>query len=186
MISAGNNSNLELGIQISNSLFFTNARSFTASSPPSENGKFEINVNLSQLNSGKIYYRAYARNQLFESFGNKKRFKLPEVEQKDEFSIFPNATAVQGNWKENWMGVFQEYSNGWIYHIDLGWCFASPDSRGNVWLWISDHGWVWTNDSTWPHLYRNQSNSWLYLLIRQTGPAVIFDHMHGSFMHLNK
>ncbi|MGB0355785.1 MAG: hypothetical protein ACPGII_06950, partial [Opitutales bacterium] len=67
-----------------------------------------------------------------------------------------------------------------------GWCFASPDNNGNVWLWINDHGWVWTNGSTWPHLYRNETSSWLYLLIRQSGPAVFFDQMHGSFMHLNK
>jgi hypothetical protein len=138
------------------------------------------------LNSDKIYYRAYARNQLFESFGNKKRLRLPEIQKEEDFSLFPDATILEDGWKENWLGVFHEYSNGWMYHLDLGWCFASPDNNGNVWLWINDHGWVWTNGSTWPHLYRNETSSWLYLLVRQSGPAVFFDQMHGSFMHLNK
>ena len=99
---------------------------------------------------------------------------------------FSFQAGTRGRWKENWLGVFQEYPNGWIYQLDLGWCYASPDRSGNVWLWINDHGWVWTNGSTWPHLYRNQTSSWIYLLIRQSGPAVFFDQMHGSFMHLNK
>ena len=127
-----------------------------------------------------------ARNSLFESFGVKKKAQIPEVENIPHETLFADAYELEDGWKENWLGVFHEYSNGWMYHLDLGWCFASPDNNGNVWLWINDHGWVWTNGSTWPHLYRNETSSWLYLLIRQSGPAVFFDQMHGSFMHLNK
>jgi hypothetical protein len=191
LLSDGNNSDLELGFQVSDSIFFDNAEEILIYEKLEEESLFSVSLDLTSISARRIYFRAFARNQYFESFGSKKRFRLPELETKEtepkeNNSLFPNATRLEDNWKENWMGVFQENPNGWIYHIGLGWCFASPDNNGNVWLWINDHGWVWTNGSTWPHLFRNQTSSWLYLLIRQSGPAVFFDQMHGSFMHLNK
>lgn len=186
ILSPGNNQDLLLGIQVSESLFFTNPSDFVSEGFPSEDSTFDVRINSTQFQSKRLYFRAYARNSLFESFGNKKRLRLPETEPKENTSLFPNATKLEDNWKENWMGVFQENPNGWIYHIGLGWCFASPDNNGNVWLWINDHGWVWTNKITWPYLYRNNTTSWLYLLIRQSGPAVLFDELSGSFIRVNK
>jgi hypothetical protein len=184
--SDGNNPDLIFGFQLSDSIFFDQTEEIIVQGNFAEGDLLETSFDFSYLEANRLYYRAFARNSLFESFGTKKRARLPEIEKEKELSLFPGAVKIEDGWKENWMGVFQENPNGWIYHIGLGWCFASPDNNGNVWLWINDHGWVWTNGSTWPHLFRNQTSSWLYLLIRQSGPAVFFDQMHGSFMHLNK
>jgi hypothetical protein len=186
ILSDGNNEDLVIGFQVSDSIFFNQTEEIIVQGNFAEGDVFEASFDFSHITLNRIYFRAFARNSLFESFGSKKRAKIPEIETMPEFILFPDAERLEDGWKENWLGVFHEYSNGWMYHLDLGWCFASPDNNGNVWLWINDHGWVWTNGSTWPHLYRNETSSWLYLLIRQSGPAVFFDQMHGSFMHLNK
>jgi hypothetical protein len=183
--SLGNNPDLIFGFQVSDSIFFDQAEEIIVQGNFAEGDLLETSFDFSYLEADRLYYRAFARNSLFESFGTKKRARMPVIETIPP-TLFPDAERLEDGWKENWLGVFHEYSNGWMYHLDLGWCFASPDNLGNVWLWINDHGWVWTNDSTWPHLFRNQTSSWLYLLIRQSGPAVFFDQMHGSFMHLNK
>jgi hypothetical protein len=183
--SDGNNPDLIFGFQVSDSIFFDQAEEIIVQGNFAEGDLLETSFDFSYLEADRLYYRAFARNSLFESFGTKKRARMPVIETIPP-TLFPDAERLEDGWKENWLGVFHEYSNGWMYHLDLGWCFASPDNNGNVWLWINDHGWVWTNGSTWPHLYRNETSSWLYLLIRQSGPAVFFDQMHGSFMHLNK
>ena len=38
----------------------------------------------------------------------------------------------------------------------------------------------------WPHLYRNETASWFYLLQRESEPALIFDRMNGQFLPLQK
>jgi hypothetical protein len=183
ILSDGNNEDLVIGFQVSDSIFFNQTEEIIVQGNFAEGDVFEASFDFSHISLNRIYFRAFARNSLFESFGSKKRAKIPEIETMPKLILFPEAERLEDGWKENWLGVFHEYSNGWMYHLDLGWCFASPDNNGNVWLWINDHGWVWTNGSTWPHLYRNETSSWLYLLIRQSGPAVFFDQMHGSFMH---
>ena len=54
----------------------------------------------------RLYYRAFARNSLFESFGTKKRARLPEFETIPEKNLFPDALELEGGWKENWLGVW--------------------------------------------------------------------------------
>ena len=185
ILSDGNNQDLIVGFQVSDSIFFNQAEEIIVPGNFDEGDIFEASFDFSHVVSNRIYFRAFARNSLFESFGSKKRAKIPEIETIPQETLFPDAYALEGGWKENWLGVFQEYPNGWVYHLDLGWCYVTPDEKENVWLWNHLNGWLWTNEQTWPYLYKNDTSSWLYLLHRRSGPAVMYDHLHGYFMHLH-
>ena len=185
ILSDGNNDDLVIGFQVSDSIFFNQTEEIIAQGNFAEGDAFEASFDFSHITSDRTYFRAFARNSLFESFGSKKRAKIPEIETIPQETLFPDADVLETGWKENWLGVFQEYPNGWIYHIDLGWCFASPNDIGGIWLWTNINGWIWTSEQTSPYFYKNETSSWLYLLRRQSGSAVMYDHLHGYFMHLS-
>ena len=184
ILSDGNNNDLVIGFQVSDSIFFNQSEEIIVEGDFGEGDIFEASFDFSHITTNRIYFRAFARNSLIESFGSKKRAKIPAIETIPKETLFPDAYALEGGWKENWLGVFQEYPNRWIYHLDLGWCFVSPDGVGGIWLWTQLQGWLWTNEQAWPYLYKNDTLSWLYLLRRQSGSAVMYDHLHGYFMHL--
>jgi hypothetical protein len=184
LLSDGNNSDLELGFQVSDSIFFDNAEEILIYEKLEEESLFSVSLDLTSISARRIYFRAFARNQYFESFGSKKRFRLPEIESSKEVGLFPDAFVLEDGWKENWLGLFHEYPNGWIYHLDLAWCYAAKDETGGLWLWTDSNGWAWTNQITWPHIYINDTSSWVYLVPRVNGPAVIFDYEEGKFFHL--
>ena len=173
------------GFQISESIFFDNADEIFVEANFTEDKPFEAKYDYSHLEGNRFYYRAFARTSANESFGSKKRAVIPETETISENILFPHALVLEGGWKENWLGVFKEYPSGWIYHLDFGWCYTSSDNNGGIWLWTHSNGWVWTNEQTWPYLFKNETSSWLYLLYRESGPAVMFDHLHGYFMPLH-
>ena len=185
LLSDGNNSDLELGFQVSDSIFFDNAEEILVKEKLEEESLFAVSLDLRGISARRIYFRAFARNQHYESFGSKKRFKLPELESPKEVGLFPDAVVLNDGWKENWLGLFHEYPNGWIYHLDLAWCYAAKDETGGLWLWTDSNGWAWTNQRTWPHIYINETSSWVYLVPRVNGPAVIFDYEEEKFLHLD-
>ena len=123
-MSDGNNNDLVIGFQVSDSIFFNQSEEIIVEGDFGEGDIFEASFDFSHITTNRIYFRAFARNSLFESFGSKKRAKIPAIETIPKETLFPDAYALEGGWKENWLGVFQEYPNRWIYHLDLGWCFV--------------------------------------------------------------
>ena len=135
---------------MSDSIFFDQAEEIIVQGNFAEGDLLEASFDYADSEFNRLYYRAFARNSLFESFGTKKRARLPEFDTIPEKNLFPDALELEGGWKENWLGVFQEYPNGWVYHLDLGWCFASQDDSGGIWLWTHMNGWIWTSEQTSP------------------------------------
>ena len=76
----------------------------------------------------------------------------------------------KGDWYTlDWLGYFYDASNGWIYHMELGWLNAVEGEDGNYWLYDESLGWLWTGpeyfDSTTSgkaYLYSSDRVSWLY------------------------
>ena len=64
----------------------------------------------------------------------------------------------------DWLGTFQPYANGWIFHARLGWLYAPASTGEGNWLWSSTEGWLWTQNGIAPHFYNHESTNWLYLL----------------------
>jgi hypothetical protein len=77
---------------------------------------------------------------------------------------------TKGDWYTlDWLGYFYDASNGWIYHVELGWLNAVEAENGNYWFYDSELGWLWTGptyfDSTQSdkaYLYSVSESGWLY------------------------
>jgi hypothetical protein len=77
---------------------------------------------------------------------------------------------TKGDWYTlDWLGYFYDASNGWIYHVELGWLNAVEAEDGNYWFYDSELGWLWTGptyfDSTQSdkaYIYSVSESGWLY------------------------
>jgi hypothetical protein len=88
----------------------------------------------------------------------------------------------ENGWRTSpWFGSFLPQSNGWIYHLGLGWVYAQPDGQGGLWLWMDAEGWVWSAPHCWPHLWKDRSNNWLYFVKEHEGKPALYDYSTESF-----
>ena len=70
-----------------------------------------------------------------------------------------------GGWRRlSWFGDYTPMgTEGWIWHNQHGFFYvASNSSQNSLWLFTSDMGWLWTEDSAYPFLYRNNDAAWLW------------------------
>ena len=94
---------------------------------------------------------------------------------------------TQSNWLENpWLGIFSPVSNGWNYHVQLGWLYI-PSTKGNsFWAWsLALDKWIWLSDQAYPfvYCYNQPSSFWIYLLLESSDGAHIraYDYSSGSW-----
>ena len=163
-----------LGVELSRHQFFqTTDPSTRRFSADDYNGSFEIHVHELEPEA-QYFYRAYAENAEGISYGAKKRFTTPVPEARD---LWAEARAVGYGWLElPWFGYFQAFDSDWIYHGKLGWLFAQEEANGEgFWLWFQHMGWLWTSEESFPYLYRDSTQSWLYFLDREEGSAAFYD-----------
>lgn len=71
--------------------------------------------------------------------------------------------AAHNGWQESWFGIYLEFKNKWVYHINHKWLYVSDDGEGGVWAWFSEEGWMWTNNKTYPYFHKHRTKEWLYL-----------------------
>ena len=179
IIADGNNDHLELGIQISSDFYFSEPIEIFSEN---NGNSFEVDFDTAQFDSNKLFYRATAKNQLFESFGAIKRLSLSNISA----TVLVGAEKNAAGWEHShWFGDYLPQPNRWLYHTDLGWCFVVIN-HDNHWLWMEEHGWLWTTPEVWPYMFKNETSSWIYLLQRKSGPAVIFDQLHQQFIPIQK
>ena len=105
------------------------------------------------------------------------------VDQNATAPAWWEADADSGNgWRSSaWLGSYRPYSNGWIYHLGLGWAYARPDEMGGLWLWMPSEEWVWTVPHCWPHLWKHSSSNWLYFVKEHEGKPALYDYSTESF-----
>ena len=71
-------------------------------------------------------------------------------------------------WLENpWLGTLMTVSNGWNFHLNLGWIYT-PSPKGNsFWAW-SDilKKWTWLSDQSYPFIYCYSPTDpfWIYFV----------------------
>ena len=83
---------------------------------------------------------------------------------------------TKGDWYTlDWLGYFYDASNGWIYHVELGWLNAVEGDDGNYWLYDESGDWLWTgpNILTAPHRVN-------HFCIRQQKDGCIFNTQDGK------
>ena len=164
---------LQAGIEISTSLGFRESQLHLAEL---DGDNFQIKRN--DLEPGaRYYYRAFAINQVGETKGTRKRLKIPALPQPTAW--WANMPDAGNGWIDSrWFGAFQKFEETeWIYHTQLGWIFAPANSTDGIWFWMEKEGWLWTNRQAWPHLWKHNSGSWLYLHeTRRNGNVLFFDY----------
>ncbi|MFC1452368.1 alpha/beta hydrolase-fold protein [Verrucomicrobiota bacterium] len=75
------------------------------------------------------------------------------------------AVDLGGGWRWlAWFGTFNVDSDPWVFHNEHGWMYRAGESAANLWFWTADMGWLWTSDTAYPFLYRNQDGAWLWYL----------------------
>jgi hypothetical protein len=136
-----------------------------------------------KLEAGSTYYyRAYARNEVGENQGSIRKLKVPKVEERKAW--WSESLDMGGGWRQSeWLGTFRKSEgNDWIFHLQLGWVFARPDSESGLWLWLKEYGWLWTQKEAWPYLWANRSADWLYFVTQLRREALFFRPSDGQLI----
>jgi hypothetical protein len=79
------------------------------------------------------------------------------------------------------IGTFRLHENGWLYHLHLGWLYASTAVDDSLWVWSNEHRWLWTRKDVFPFVYRWEDANWLYFLLRSDGAFHIFNYASDSY-----
>ena len=135
----------------------------------------EFHLRPEGLAPGRYSYRAYGINGVGETLGSTRTFEKPDQESPDSSAL--QAVEMASGWMRSpWFGIFQEYGNGWIFHVRLGWLFLSEDGSGGIWLWMESEGWLWAQPGVWPFLWKDGVNNWLYLIEAPEGNFKVYDY----------
>ena len=85
------------------------------------------------------------------------------------------ATGVKnqgGGWKTlPWFGTYSELGNHWIWHAEHGYLQVHPDSiPSDIWFYDAQLGWLWTNSTLYPNLYRLATGVWMWYRTGTSNP----------------
>jgi hypothetical protein len=139
----------------------------------SDGGSFSITVS----SKDSFYFQAFARNEKEENRGTWKRVGATM----QSYPIDGVVETGDGWSTTEWFGDFRYFENGWAYHYGLGWVYLSSDGEDGIWLWRKEHGWLWSNQATWPFLWNHARGDWIYLLIREQQNPIFFDYSTGQY-----
>jgi surface protein len=146
---------------------------------PADNLSKDDSFSITVSSRESFYFQAFARNEKGENRGTWKR-----VGAKSQILSSPISGSVEtgdGWLASDWFGDFRYFENGWAYHYGLGWVYLSSDGADGIWLWRKEHGWLWSNQATWPFLWNHARGDWVYLLIREQQNSVFFDYSTGQY-----
>ena len=138
----------------------------------------ELHASLVGLRPGSAYYvRVRAEHRLRLAFSSSGFFQTDAG-----FRHWWEADPASGaGWRQSaWLGAYRPYPSGWIYHLGLGWAYASPDGHGGLWFWTGSEGWIWSAPHSWPHIYSNSSADWLYFIKEHEGKPALYDYSTQS------
>ena len=87
-------------------------------------------------------------------------------------------------------GFYNQTSQDWIYHNDLGWLYLD-DIAGvetYTWMWHEEMGWFWTGNTYFPDLYLNDLARWMsWKGSRSTGNSwTIYDQVDKEWLDSEK
>ena len=77
------------------------------------------------------------------------------------------ATDLGQGWKSlNWLGIYYQHENNWLYHKGLGWVYPFLSAADSLWIYLPQKDeWVWTKESVFPYLFHGFSEKWLYYVL---------------------
>ena len=98
-------------------------------------------------------------------------FDLPEVDLAyvgDRSGLFPDSVVLTGNWYQHArLGLYYFESLPWIMTPHSGWWHIAEMSSDRRTFWARDTslGWIRIDLATFPYVWSDERNSWLYLYI---------------------
>jgi hypothetical protein len=182
ILTDGGSPILEVGIFLSESIMGDDLIWLSAQL---DEGTLEFSVPVGDLEPGvRYYYQAYARNAVGENIGSLR--KLVTREDVHPGAWWSDMPETGGGWRgSGWFGEFRKFEQtDWVYHAKLGWVFVVPHEERGLWLWHRELGWLWTQEGTWPHLWRNEVSAWIYFLKSHEGRPVFYDYGTSDYMIL--
>ena len=92
-----------------------------------------------------------------------------------------NGVDIGNNWFEStWFGIFYDIQNGWVYHIDIGWIYLKVNQH-NGWCWFNNKDWLWISEETFPYLYSDNTEDWIYLYFSEQDLPKAYDFSNQSW-----
>ena len=139
----------------------------------------QIHGSVPDLNPGTTYHvRLLATHRAKQTHSSSTSFQIPSVVK----HWWESESPAESGWRTSpWLGSFRPYTNGWIYHLGLGWAYAQSDGQDGLWLWMEAEGWVWSAPQCWPHLWKDRSTNWLYFVKEHEGKPALYDYFTESF-----
>lgn len=97
---------------------------------------------------------------------------------------FFDGSPLGGGWfYSSWFGYYNSNSYPWIYHNELGWMYVSGTGSDNIWMYSSDPGWIWFARNTFPFLWSDPDQAWLWWLQGSHDPLWLFNLTTGQWQH---
>ena len=163
----------EVAFELADNMLFRNSALLSAEMLA---GSPNFSLTLRLEEDKRYYYRAVATNAVGSTRSSPKKLDTP-ASRKWWSDSFRSA----GGWRtSSWFGTFRPHESGWVYHLKLGWAYAHPDGSGGLWLWFSDHRWMWTQSGVYPYLWGHREGGWLRVLGISGGKPFFWDFQTGS------
>jgi len=83
--------------------------------------------------------------------------------------------------KVGWIGNFNDSFFPWIWHQEHGWWYVFGLDPFDIWFWTQDMGFLWTNESIYPFIYRLSDNTWMWFLENSTDPRYFYNFATGQW-----
>jgi uncharacterized repeat protein (TIGR02543 family) len=96
---------------------------------------------------------------------------------------FLNPSKIEGSWFESWLGIFNQVSESWIYHLNLGWLLLKIEDS-NLWIWHETNGWLWTTEDTFEnrHIWSQPLGSWIFLQFNSLEDSLYYNYLTQSWV----
>lgn len=86
------------------------------------------------------------------------------------------------NYRNTDFGGLTDYAYPWVWHFEHGWMYTISESIDSVWFFAGDDlGWLWTNASDYPYLWRASDEAWLFYFTGYSTPRQFFNFESNSF-----
>ena len=134
----------------------------------------------------QVYYRAYAINAEGVAYGSTRYLEIDDNAYSPGWANASPLLGADGWWTSPWFGEFYVADDsGWLTHGELGWLFTMGERTNGIWIWREKLGWMWTNPSIYPFLYRNDSGSWLFFHGKANRLLIFYDYQTNHWMSVD-
>jgi len=145
---------------------------------------FHLDSNFNELSADTLPEGGWIENIIYDPFRNhvvvaggylnpKTQIQRPTLWIRNN-NVTPLARgAIQfssDSFYSDWFGLFWELGSEWIFSERAKNLYVFPSSsETSTYFYSAKLGWLWTNQTFYPHIYAYTQSSWIYMMPRQNG-----------------